>query len=389
MQRLSGLIRDYAWGSLTAIPELLGRDPSGEPQAEYWLGAHPSAPSQIDGVGLDELLVEHPEWVGDRTHRAFGDHYPALLKILAADRPLSLQAHPDREQAELGFKRENKARIPLNDPKRVYRDDWPKPEMIVALTPIDGLCGFRNPAETVDLFDQLGATAEISTVIGPLSQRKGSAALAEVFLDILSLDQPDLVASVINLARAHRDDPTAVGEFARSALLLNRYFPNHPSILAALLLNQFHLDPGQAMFLPTRTLHSYLSGVGIEVMANSDNVLRGGLTNKHIDVDELIRVIDFAPTGIDIVNTEDDAGLTRFLTPTPEFALWRGDLTSQPVELPRTDACRIVLAIDGEADLTTSATQLNLTTGQAALLPFGEAVTASGSATIFMCAPGV
>ncbi|MDR2929404.1 MAG: mannose-6-phosphate isomerase, class I [Propionibacteriaceae bacterium] len=389
MQRLTGQIRDYAWGSPTAIPELLGNDPTGEPQAEYWLGAHPLAPSTIDGVDLDQALHDHPEWIGDRTYRAFGDRFPALMKILAAEHPLSLQAHPNREQAEEGYQRETNAKIDLAAPERIYRDDWPKPELFVALTPFDGLCGFRDPAHTVDLFVRLGVGDSLNTVIGPLTQRKGSAALEEVFLDILSQDHPDHLNEVLRLAKGHVDDESELGDFARTALDLNHDFPGQPSILAALLLNRVHLEPGQGLFLPTRTLHSYLKGVGIEVMACSDNVLRGGLTSKHIDVDELIRVVDFTACEARPIQTEDDGGFVRYLTPTPEFAVWRGDLNSQAMSVPRTDSCRIALVVDGEAHLRQADSSIDLSAGEAVLIPFGEDVSATGSATIFICAPGV
>ncbi|MDR0488875.1 MAG: mannose-6-phosphate isomerase, class I [Propionibacteriaceae bacterium] len=389
MLQLKGQIRDYAWGSVTAIPELLGSDPTGDPQAEYWLGAHPLAPATIDGVGLDKVLHDHPEWVGDRTYRAFGDRFPTLMKILAADHPLSLQAHPTREQAEEGFAQESKAKIPLDAPQRIYRDNWPKPEILVALTEFDALCGFRDPAQTVNLFARLGVGQDFTTVIGPLSMRRGSAALAEVFLDILSQDHPEHVDEVLHLAPAYAEDDSDLGLFARTALELNRYFPRQPSILAAMLMNRIHLNPGEAVFLPTRTLHSYLGGVGIEVMACSDNVLRGGLTSKHINVDELIRVVDFTPSELAPVETEEDSGFQRYLTPTPEFAVWRGELSSQPIQIPRPDSCRIALVVDGEAQLRQGESLLDLEAGEAVLIPFGEEVSASGSATIFISAPGV
>ncbi|MDR0285387.1 MAG: mannose-6-phosphate isomerase, class I [Propionibacteriaceae bacterium] len=389
MLHLTGQIRDYAWGSLTAIPELLGHRPTGEPQAEYWLGAHPLAPATVDGASLDQVLHDHPEWVGDRTYRAFGDRYPVLMKILAADHPLSLQAHPNREQAEEGYARENQAKIPLDAPHRIYRDTWPKPEILVALTEFDGLCGFRDPLLTVDLFRRLGVSESFDSVIGPLSKRKGPAAIAEVFLDILSQDHPDHVNEVLRLAPAAAEDESDLGLFARTALELGRYFPQQPSILAALMLNRLHLSPGQGLFLPTRTLHSYLGGVGIEVMACSDNVLRGGLTTKYINVDELISVVDFTPCVAAPVETVDDGGFTRYLTPTPEFALWRGELSSEPLAVPRTDSLRIALVVDGEAHLRHGDSGVDLLTGEAVLIPFGEDVWATGSATIFVTAPGV
>ena len=389
MLHLTGTIRDYAWGSVTAIPELLGARPTGEPQAEYWLGAHPLAPATIDGTGLDQVLIDHPEWVGDPVRHAFGDRFPVLMKILAAEHPLSLQAHPNREQAEQGFAHENQQKIPLDAPNRIYRDDWPKPELIVALTEFDALCGFRNPAQSVDLFTRLGVGESLSSVIGPLSKRKGPAALAEVFLDILSQDHPDHVDEVLRLAPAHAEEDSDLGEFARTALELNRNFPHHPSILAAMLLNRIHLSPGQGLFLPTQTLHSYLGGVGIEVMACSDNVLRGGLTSKYINVDELIRVVDFTPCAIAPVETEDDGGFIHYITPAPEFSVWRGELSSSPMDVPRTDSCRIILVVDGEAQLCQGDACLDLNEGDAVLVPYGEQVSACGSATIFISAPGM
>jgi mannose-6-phosphate isomerase len=389
MLPLAGQVRNYAWGSPTAIPEILGTDPTGEPQAEYWLGAHPVAPALAGGEPLDALLEEHPEWVGPRCRKLFPDRYPVLMKLLAAAKPLSLQAHPDRHQAVAGFGREEEAGVPIDSPERTYKDDWPKPEVLIALTEFDGLCGFRDPEATVGLFRRLGVEKDLGSVIRPLSQRRGSAAFAQVFLDILSLDDTTPVARLVQAARVHIADPGALGEFARTAVELDAHFPHQPSILAALLLNRVHLEPGEAMYLPPRTLHSYLHGVGVEVMANSDNVLRGGLTKKHIDVDELIHVVEFVPQPFAPVAQEEEDGFVRYVTPAPEFAVWRGELNHKKATLPATKACRIALATDGEAELKTGGQTLGLAVGEAALLVYGEAVTASGSATLFVAAPGV
>ncbi|MDR1513558.1 MAG: mannose-6-phosphate isomerase, class I [Propionibacteriaceae bacterium] len=389
MLPLAGQVRNYAWGSPTAIPEILGKDPTGEPLAEYWLGAHPQAPATVDGVPLDRLLRDHPEWVGKRCLRAFGDHFPVLMKLLAAAKPLSLQAHPDRDQAKAGFAREEAEGIASDAPERTYKDDWPKPEVLIALTEFEGLCGFREPAATLELFRRVGVADDVDSVLNPLAQRRGSAALAQVFLDILSLDEKDMVGKVVAAARAHLGAPRELGDFARTAVELDAHFPRQPSILAALLLNRVHLEPGQAMYLPPRTLHSYLSGVGVEIMASSDNVLRGGLTKKHIDVDELIRVVEFAPQPFQPVAQEAEAPFYRYLTPAPEFTAWRGELNHARAVLPATKACRIALATDGEAELRSATGQLDLAVGEAALIPYGEEVTATGSATLFISAPGV
>jgi mannose-6-phosphate isomerase len=343
----------------------------------------------IDGQPLDSVLRQHPDWVQPSCRRVFGDRFPVLMKLLAADRPLSLQAHPDRAQAEAGFAREEAARLDLDSPERTYKDDWPKPELLIALTEFDGLCGFREPAQTVELFRALGVADALTSVISPLWQRKGATALAQVFLDILTLDDPDLVARVVQAARARLRDSGALGDFAQTAVELDAHYPRHPSILAALLLNRIHLEPGQGLFLPPRTMHSYLRGVGVEVMATSDNVLRGGLTTKHIDVDELIHVVSFQPSTIAPVPTQDEAGFIHYLTEAPEFSVWRGELSHSRLPLPATGSCRLALVIDGEAELRSELSSLELGLGQAALIPAGEAVDAIGSATIFVSAPGV
>ncbi|MDR1807724.1 MAG: mannose-6-phosphate isomerase, class I [Propionibacteriaceae bacterium] len=389
MLPLAGQVRNYAWGSPTAIPNILGTDPTGEPQAEYWLGAHPIAPSTIGGQPLNALMKEHPEWVGKRCRQVFGDRFPVLMKILAADKPLSLQAHPDETQAREGFAREEAAGLDRDAPQRTYKDDWPKPELIISLTEFDALCGFREPAATVELFRRLGVYGELDSVLKPLTQRRGSAALAQVFLDILSLDDDAMVARTVQAARAHVAAPYELGDFARTAVELDAHFPHQPSILAALLLNRVHLEPGEGMYLPPRTLHSYLHGVGVEVMASSDNVLRGGLTKKHIDVDELIHVVEFVPSVAAPVEREAVDGFWRYVTPTPQFTAWRGELNHKVVTVPATKTCRIALATDGEAELRSDAGVLDLDVGEAALIPYGERVTATGSATLFVSAPGV
>src|SRR5665647_1748574 len=202
MQRIEGRAQHYAWGSPTAIPGLLGLPATGEPYAEHWLGAHESAPSLVGGAPLDALIAAHGEEIlGAATKKRFGARLPYLMKLLAADRPLSIQAHPNREEAEAGFARENEAGVPIDAPERTYRDAWPKPEALIAVTPFIGLCGFRDPVRTVDLIERLGVADELRSIITPLTQRKGSAALAQVFLDVLGFDGDRLrcVSGVITL----------------------------------------------------------------------------------------------------------------------------------------------------------------------------------------------
>ncbi|MDU5026115.1 MAG: mannose-6-phosphate isomerase, class I, partial [Cutibacterium avidum] len=295
MKRLTGTVRTYSWGSYDAIPDILGREADGQPWAEYWLGAHETSPSTLDGAPLTEYLDAHPEELGERSRDAFGSRLPFLLKILSARRPLSLQAHPDARMARNGFVRENQAGVDVTDSQRTFVDDWPKPEILVAMSDFEGLCGFRDPHETRQLFDGLDIRIPVDPVLGSLTERSGPAALAETFLDCLAGDdlRRQIVTEVVSGAVNHVGEDTPLGKFARTAVELDEYFPGDPSILAALMLNRIHLRPGEALAVPPGLMHSYLSGTGIEIMADSNNVVRGGLTDKHIDVDSLIEIVDF------------------------------------------------------------------------------------------------
>ncbi|GAB3711804.1 mannose-6-phosphate isomerase, class I [Mariniluteicoccus flavus] len=387
MFRIDGVVQAYDWGSTDGIPGVLGTEPTGEPQAELWLGAHPKAPStdpDNDHTPLDAHLDAHPDQLGAATRERFGDRLPYLLKILSADRALSLQAHPSREQAEDGHAREDEAGVRPDAPDRNYRDTWPKPEAMVALTEFHGLCGFRDPARTRALVDALGVPAA-SELVEPLTDNDG---LARVFLEILALadQEGDVVAAVVEAARAHAGDDSELGLLCRTAVELDEHYPGDPGILAALLLNRIHLAPGEAFFMPAGNLHAYLHGTGIEIMAASDNVLRGGLTSKHVDIDELARVVDFRPGLPAPVVAEPVApGVRRFTTPAPEFALF--EVTGE-ADLPAPDGARIVLVVEGEATLTGPSGELTLPRGAAAFVPAGEDVGVRGSARTFVAAPG-
>ncbi|WP_028709667.1 mannose-6-phosphate isomerase, class I [Propionicicella superfundia] len=395
MDRLDGRIRNYAWGSQTAIPRLLGREADGQPQAEYWLGAHPLAPALLAGVPLDAYLEKHPAGIGAASRARFGDKLPYLMKILAAAQALSIQAHPSREQAEEGFAFENGAGTPLDSPERTYRDDWPKPELLVALEPFEALVGFRDPHETAELFAGLGVGVSLDSVIGPLTERRGSAALAEVFLDVLSLDadRMHLVTEVCAAAVKHMDDDGPIGEFARTAVELDEHYAGDPGILAALLMNRVTVPVGQGVFLPAGVMHAYLKGTGIEVMANSDNVIRGGLTPKHIDVSALVGVVEFAPHPVEFeVATEIAPGIFAYARRCPEFQVWRLEVSPAfgAVEVPASDRGRVVLLTAGHLEIAAGDERLELRQGEATFLPAGDRpVLVSGDAQAFMSGPGV
>lgn len=388
MEKLTGTIQPYAWGSTDAIPTLLGVEATGEPQAEYWLGAHTKAPSTLaSGPHLAAAIDADASIVGAASVERFGRRLPYLLKVLSARHALSIQAHPSREQAEAGYAAENEAGVALDAPQRNYRDDWPKPEAMIALTEFHGLCGFRDPERTVELVAGLGV-AELDELIDPLTERDG---MARVFLEIVGLADVEqtLVDEVVAAATEHRDDPGEVGELARTATELAADFPGDPGILVALLLNRVELRPGEAFFMDAGNMHAYLRGTGIEIMSNSDNVLRGGLTGKHIDVDELAQIVDFTPSLPDAITPTPVAeGIAEYRTPAPEFALFTVD-ASMARQVPAAGSGRIVLVTDGELTLRAGDTELTLNRGESAWLAAGDDAEVSGSGRAFVAAPGL
>ena len=395
MRLITGAVQNYPWGSRSTIPKLLRTSPTGEPWAEYWLGAHPLGSAILadsSGGTLADLVTSSPELIGAASVAMFGPQLPYLFKVLSANQPLSLQAHPSREQAATGFAREEAAGIPLSSPERTYKDAWPKPELLVALTPFEALAGFRCPKRSAKLFAQLPVKSSLDSIIGPLTERSGSAALAEVFLDVLSVgaDRRHLVEEIVAAAVPLMSSEGELGAFARTAVELDEHFPGDPSIVAALLLNRIHLQPGQALFASAGTMHAYLRGTAVEVMANSDNVLRGGLTKKHIDVDGLITVVNFVEEDIRPLTLEGSDGLYRYPIQAPEFDLWVTEPTStDPLLLPLSERGRILFVYEGTHQLTCDEQSLDLTQGQSVFLAAGEPVSVRGSGRLFLVGPGV
>jgi len=393
MERLTGVIQPYAWGSRTAIPELLGTEPTGEPQAELWLGAHPLAPSIVDGEPLDKVVAYDPVGVvGRAAVEAFGPRLPFLLKIIAAEQPLSLQAHPSRQQAEAGYAREQAAGVPRDAPHRTYRDGWPKPELLCALAETEALCGFGEPHETYQMFQRL-AVDDALTLVAPLADADLPAPdrLRAVFSRLLRLgpDERTVISEIVQAAEAMQgaDD---LARCWRTACELNTYHPGDPGVLAALLMNRITLQPGDALFMPSGNLHAYLSGGGIEIMANSDNVMRGGLTPKYVNVDELLAILDFTPGLRSLITPiEESRGVWRYPTPAPEFALWRLEPQGEPVAFPAAGSGRVLLVTDGELTALSATAELDLVRGQSALLTAGEEARLTGRGTAFVGGPGV
>ena len=392
MLELIGVRQSYPWGTKDAIPSLIGQAPDAKPWAEQWYGAHPLGDSPTpDGATLSEHLAQQQDQLGKAALMTFGRRLPFLMKILSAASPLSLQAHPTRQQAREGHARESLLGVPLGAPERSFKDDWPKPETIVALTSFEALVGFRDPVRTAQLFEDLGVGDALASVIGPLRDRDGRPALQEVFLDVLSLDdRRHLVDEVLGAAVNHLDAPGELGLFARTAVEIDEYFPSDPGILAALLLNRFSLEPGQALALAPGVMHSYLRGCCIEVMANSDNVLRGGLTAKHIDVDALLHVVSFAPTPAEVLLPSGSDGTYIYPTSFEEFELWLLQPTDgSPLQVPRSDSGRICLVASGSFELSGDGDPVVLKPGKAVFIGAEEAIVARGEGQLFVAATGV
>jgi mannose-6-phosphate isomerase len=330
-------VMPYAWGSRTAIASLQGRPvPSPGPEAELWMGAHPLGPSRITRNGrqmnLAEAIAEDGAGqLGARTLATFGARLPFLLKVLAADQPLSLQAHPTAAQAAAGFADEERRGVPLAAPHRNYKDPHHKPELLCALTPFDALCGFRRAGETLALFRALGVPA-LDGVLAPLGTSPDASGLSASFTMLMTLADDHatrITASIVAACRKYH------GPFAREcdwAVRLDAQHPGDRGVVSALMLNLVTLEPGEAIYLGAGNLHAYLHGVGVEILAGSDNVLRGGLTPKHVDVPELLKVLDFADGPVPVRRARQvDQGELGWDTPAAEFRLTRVDASGLPL----------------------------------------------------------
>jgi len=373
MDRLTGVVRAYDWGDLHALADLLGHQPSGRPEAEHWLGAHPSGPAIVSSTGqpLDRLIAADPTGLlGPDVAERFGQ-LPFLVKVLAARQALSIQAHPSADQAAAGFGREEAAGLARDATARTYRDANHKPELICALTAFEARCGFRDRAETSTILAAFGPT------LRPVLERLEASGPAETALWLLALPadrakplaEAAVEAAVAGLAAG--TDGAERAELA-STVEVGAAFPGDVGVVVALLLNHVVLEPGQALFLGAGNVHAYLKGVGVEVMANSDNVIRGGLTGKHIDVAEMADVVDrrSGPVPIQVPS----GPIHTFDVPVPDFVLTRIDTSLGPVESIEIEPFgpEIVLVTSGSVAVDGCGSTLELATGQAAFLAPGR-----------------
>jgi mannose-6-phosphate isomerase len=359
--------KNYDWGSKTLIPNFFSLDPSDQKISELWFGTHSQGESQVAGQPLS---------------KAIGTQLGFLVKFLSADSPLSIQVHPNSAQALAGFEKENQLGLALTDPTRNYKDSLAKPELLVALTPFRALCGFREVSEIRDLFGNLGALEpKFLELASLLDQSDGLRKVFERLLDDVELAESFEALAGIELASKESASARdlAIG-------LLQKY-PGDPGALIAMLLNDLQLEAGDAIFMPAGSPHAYLSGLGLEVMAASDNVIRGGLTSKHIDKPELLRTVDFQPLGNPRVRARLLAqGLLEFETAASEFRVYKVVLSSTnllaDLDLPQH---AIVVCTRGELVISTSLEErLVLKKSQAAFVSKAKKISLIGSGEGFV-----
>jgi len=380
VQLIRGAVRTYAWGSRTAIAEFTGRPaPTAHPEAELWLGAHPGDPATLvgddDRRSLPDLIAADPEGeLGPSVRARFGDRLPFLVKVLAADEPLSLQAHPSAQQAVEGYAHEDRCGVPVTSPERNYRDRSHKPELLVALGDFEALAGFRPAAASVALMRALAVPA-LDPYVALLAGQSDADGLRALFTTWITAPQPDietLIPAVLDGAIAYiRSGAPEFAAEARTALELGERYPGDAGVLAALLLNRISLTAGEGIFLPAGNLHSYLHGTAMEVMASSDNVLRGGLTPKHVDVPELLRVLDFHPVADARVGTRREGIELIYETPTAEFAgtvlTLDGDNLGHEVDAAsRHDGPQILVCMEGSVIARAKSDEVRIDRGGAA-----------------------
>ena len=379
---LKNTVQFYDWGDAEWIPSLLGRpNPEGRPMAELWMGAHPSAASEVvlsDGnMPLTELIEKDPEGVlGGKVAARFGGNFPFLFKVLAAGNPLSIQAHPDKKQAEEGFQRENDEGIPLDAYHRNYKDDNHKPELITAVTDFHAMRGFRSPAEISREFTGFFAGFDHPFYIPEAggaeeAEEAEERELRRFFQSVLSASEADLERAIsCLLAEIKKQGREGVLRYSWIEKL-NQKYPGDAGVLCPLFLHVIRLKPGEGMFLPAGELHAYLHGLGIELMANSDNVLRGGCTSKHIAKNELMKVLRFSDGVPEILRPEPDSrGEAVYESKAEEFSLSLITVKSgRGYDAPDTGKAAILLCTEGSGTVRPQrGKSLQMRHGQSALI---------------------
>ncbi len=380
MQKLINSVQHYAWGSKNALTELYGvANPDNQPMAELWMGAHPRSSSKVqDAQGnlhsLREVIEQDKAGLlGSAVAERFGE-LPFLFKVLCAAQPLSIQVHPNKQASEIGFAKENAAGIPLDAAERNYKDPNHKPELVFALTPFLAMNAFRPFSEIVSL---LQPVAGANQAIAHFLQEPGAERLSQLFASLLNLkgDEKSRALAVLKAALNSQQ-----GEPWETIRVISEFYPDDSGLFSPLLLNVVKLNPGEAMFLFAETPHAYLQGVALEVMANSDNVLRAGLTPKYIDIPELVANVKFTPKPASDLLTQPvkQASSLEFPIPVDDFAFSLHDLSTTGSDVAQQSAA-ILFCVEGEAVLSKGDETLVLKPGESAFISASESpVTVSG-----------
>lgn len=381
MQKMINTVQNYAWGSRDALTNLYGiANPDGKPMAELWMGAHPKSSSRVagDSRSLRDIIdADQPRLLGAQVAERFGE-LPFLFKVLCADQPLSIQVHPSKSAAEVGFAKENAAGIPLDAAERNYKDPNHKPELVFALTPFLAINGFRELDDIKALLQPLaGAHHDIAAFLN----QPDTAHLATLFASLLSMtgEQKTRALGVLKAALNSQQ-----GEPWDTIRFIAGFYPEDSGLFSPLLLNVIKLAPGEAMFLYAETPHAYLKGVALEVMANSDNVLRAGLTPKFIDIPELLANLQFRPQPASGLLTQPEQRGNELFFPIPvdDFAFSLHELTTAPQPLAQNSAA-IVFCVTGEAVLEKQGETVHLQPGESCFISADESpITVSGQGRI-------
>ena len=372
MQKLINSVQNYAWGSKTALTELYGiANPDQQPMAELWMGAHPKSSSKIDVHGevkslRDVIDSDKAAWLGNAVNQRFGE-LPFLFKVLCAAQPLSIQVHPNKQASEIGFAKENAAGIPIDAAERNYKDPNHKPELVFALTPFLAMNAFREFSEIVSL---LQPVAGAHTAIAHFLENPNAEGLSQLFASLLNMQGEEKAHALAVLAAALNSQQ---GEPWETIRLIAQFYPDDSGLFSPLLLNVVKLNPGEAMFLFAETPHAYLQGVALEVMANSDNVLRAGLTPKYIDIPELVANVKFEakPAAELLTQPVKNGAELDFPIPVDDFAFALHDLSRNETAIAQQSAA-ILFCVEGEAVLSQGEQRLVLKPGESAIISASE-----------------
>lgn len=378
--KLQNTIKNYDWGCKTGLTDLLDiPNPENSPQAEIWMGTHPNGCSkeQATGMLLSDLINKNTiKWLGQYTVEKYGE-LPFLFKVICAFQPLSIQVHPNLKNAIAGFTKENEKGIPRNAHHRDYKDSNHKPEMLYALTNFKVMNGFRPIEQIIYLFDNIkinSLESEVTRLIQSHKAHKDEMALQQFFSGLLSIDierKEIVLAELIEVIDRYDGNDYLLREVISYVRQIHKFYKDDIGLLAPLILNTFELKAGDAIFLYAETPHAYIQGTALEVMANSDNVLRAGLTSKHINVTELLKNTSFHPLSLNESKIQPIKRENTYYYPVPvnDFSFAIVPVT-EVKQMHYLRSAEIIFCISGEVTIATDDKTLTLNKGESAFIGY-------------------